>query len=260
MRLRRAAMPLLAAAALVPNAATGAFNYAYNSYNLDGKPDDYLTLFNNVQLLINSVAFPLGVLLVLLYIRPVTQAVRTGSVADDVDANQLASWRRRALKIGHFIALLAIAEWTAAALAYPALMSLGGAHLTMRNFISFYSSLVLCGLVAAAYPYFFATAFTVRVVYPAFVEPFRMSRQDVADIDRLEMRTWLYLALGLLVPMLGVTLMVMLGLHEEMRYMLAIVSGSSLAGFGLLVALARYLQRTATILRQLTGVVDKRET
>ena len=135
---------------------------------------------------------------------------------------------------------------------------LGGERLTLMDNVQFFSSLMLCGLVAAAYPFFFATAFTVRVVYPAFVEPFHMRTSDVADMDRLERWTWLYLALGLLVPMLAVALMVTLG-GQKHRLTLAIVSGSSLAGFVLLVGLARYLQNTLALLRQVTGVADKRE-
>ena len=85
-----------------------------------------------------------------------------------------------------------------------------------------------------------------------------MRTSDVADMDRLERWTWLYLALGLLVPMLAVALMVTLG-GQKHRLTLAIVSGSSLAGFVLLVGLARYLQNTLAMLRQVTGVADKRE-
>ena len=45
-------------------------------------------------------------------------------------------------------------------------------------------------------------------LYPAFVEPFHMHAEDVADMDRLQRGTWVYLVLGLLVPMLAVVLMV----------------------------------------------------
>ena len=78
----------------------------------------------------------------------------------------------------------------------------------------------------------------------------------MADLDRLQRWTWLYLVLGLLVPMLAVALMVTLG-GQQHRAMLAVISGSSLAGFVLLVGLARYLQLTLARLREIAGVAGQ---
>jgi hypothetical protein len=248
----------LAAAALGPNVPTAFFNYKYNhELIIEGHPSAG-PLFHKVMLVINSIAFPIGIAVIVLYIAPVVRALRRGADVAAADSDTLASLRHRSIRIGHFIALLAIVEWTLAAPAYPLAMYLGGERLTYMDNVHFFSSLTLCGLVAAAYPYFFATAFVVRVIYPAFIEPFRMRPADVADLERLERWTWLYLALGLLVPMLAVALTVLLG-HDEHRWMLAVVSGSSVAGFVLLVGLARYLQAIVGTLRQLTGVADKRE-
>lgn len=257
--MRRLIVPALAAAALGPNVPTAYFNYCYNYDNIINKHAEASALFEKVQLIINAIAFPIGVALVIWYIWPVVRAISSGRVRPDIDSDRLARLRRRSLRIGHFIAMLAICEWTIAGMAYPVAMYLGGERLSPADNAHFFSSLLLCGMVAAAYPYFFASSFTVRVVYPALVEPFHMRVGDVADMDRLERWTWLYLGVGLLVPMLAVALTVTLG-GQQHRTMLAVVSGSSLAGFVLLVALARYLQSTIGTLRQVSGVADKRET
>ncbi len=258
VRLRRLTVLMLAVAALGPNLPTAYFNLRYNDASIIQNHPESGPLFLKIQLIINLIAFPIGIALVVRYIWPVARALRRGSVADETDSDALAHLRRRSLRTGHFIARLAVVEWTVAGMAYPLAMYLGGVRLTVTENAHLFSSLLLCGLVAAAYPFFFATACSIRVTYPAFVEPFRMRTSDVADMDRLERWTWMYLALGLLVPMLAVALMVTLG-GQEHRIMLAVVSGSSLAGFVLLVGLARYLQNTLAMLRQVTGVADKRE-
>jgi hypothetical protein len=199
------------------------------------------------------------VFLLIVFTLPVVRELCKQTAIREYDPEQLTGLRRRSLRLGHFIALLAIVEWTIAGIVYPLAMYVGGQPLTLMDNAHFFGSLLLCGLVAAAYPYFFATAFSVRVIYPAFFRPFHLRSDDVADMNRLDAWTWLYLVIGLLVPMLAVVLMVTLG-GQDHRIKLAIVSGSSLAGFVLLVALARYLQTTMATLRQVTGVADKRET
>jgi serine/threonine protein kinase len=253
IRGRRLAMLVLLATAVGPNVPTAVFNYFYNLNHIMRRFPESYSLFWNTQTIVNSIAFPVGIAIVVALIWPVTRAIH-GRAA----ARPLAWLRHRSLRIGHFIAILAIIEWSLAAMVYPLALHLVGAQLTPADNMHFFGSLLLCGLVAAAYPFFFATAFSVRVIYPAFVEPFHMRFYDVADLERLQRWTWLYLALGLLVPMLAVVLMVTLG-GEQYRVMLAVVSGSSLAGFVLLVGLTRYLEITLGKLREVSGVADKRD-
>ena len=191
------------------------------------------------------------------WIWPVAQAVKRAFPGAEGDSEQLFRLRRRCLRIGHYMALLAILEWTLAGMLYPLAMQLSGVRLSSADNAHFFSSLALFGLVAAAYPFFAATAFAVRILYPAFMEPYHMRTSDVADLERLERWTWIYLALGLLVPMLALALMIRFG-DQHHRVMMGFVSAGSLGGFVFLVWLARALQNTLRILRQATGVADKR--
>ena len=148
------------------------------------------------------------------------------------------------------MALLAILEWTLAGMLYPLAMQLSGVRLSSADNAHFFSSLVLFGLVAAAYPFFAATAFAVRILYPAFMEPYHMRTSDVADLERLERWTWIYLALGLLVPMLALALMIRFG-DQHHRVMMGFVSAGSLGGFVFLVWLARRCRtRSASSVRR----------
>ncbi len=258
MRLRRLAMPVLLAAVLGPNLPTAIFNYIYNRNHIMQRFPDSYELFWNTQTIINSIAFPIGIAFVLALVWPVARAVRRGNEDEGGGKLSLSQLRHRSLRLGHYIAIFAIAEWSLAGMAYPVAMHLGGVQLTLADNVHFFSSLLLCGMVAAAYPFFFTTAFTVRCLYPAFVEPFHMRTEDVADLDGLQRWGWVYLVLGLLVPMLAVVLMVTLG-GEQHRAMLAVISGSSVAGFVLLVGLTRYLQLTLNKLREVTRIADRRD-
>lgn len=254
-RSRRYALLILLATALGPNVPTAIFNFIYNRNHIMQRFPDSYALFWQVQTIINAIAFPIGITIVLALVWPVARGVWRGREEGELPLSRL---RGRALRVGHYIAVLAIIEWSLAGMAYPLAMHLGGIQLTLTDNIHFFSSLLLCGLVAASYPFFFATAFSVRVLYPAFFEPFRMHAEDVVDLDKLQRWSWLYLVLGLLVPMLAVVLMVTLG-GEQHRVMLAVISGSSIAGFVLLVGLTRYLEVMLDRLREVTGVADKRE-
>ena len=256
--LRRHATLVLLVAALIPNVLAAVFNFVYNRDYIIERFQDSYPLFFKIQTVINAIAFPVGIALLLAYMGPVTRGVIESEDQRLGDREKASRLRRRCLRIGHFMAWLSIIEWTLAGMAYPLAMYLGGVQLTAADNMHFFSSLLLCGLVAATYPFFAATSFVVRALYPAFVAPFQLESYDLVDLDTLERRTWLYLALGLLVPMLAVALMVTLG-GQQHRLMLAVISASSLAGFVLLVWLARFLEKTVGIFRRVSGTMARHE-
>ena len=58
------------------------------------------------------------------------------------------------LGIGRFIALLGIVEWLIAGLAYPLSLHLILGGLDAAKYAHFFGSLLVCGMIAAAYPFF----------------------------------------------------------------------------------------------------------
>jgi hypothetical protein len=133
---------------------------------------------------------------------------------------------------------------------YPSAIHLAGFDLQYSEMLHFFLSLAFCGLVAASFPFFFVTSLSMQAFYPALVRPQDLQTEDAQQLDWLERATWVYLAIGLLAPMLAVVLLLVFG-ESSHRFTLVIVSASSVAGFGLLVALAQRLQRTIAVYRNL---------
>ena len=75
----------------------------------------------------------------------------------------------RALELGRLVALISIVEWSIAACVYPISLRLIHAEMPAAAMLRFFFSLLLCGLVAAAYPFFVVTFFSLRSLYPVFV-------------------------------------------------------------------------------------------
>jgi len=245
IRARQTAFWLLLAGAFVPNALAGWFNYAYNYEHIVQQLGDAHQVFFNVQAVINGVAFPVGITILVFLYRPVVLAANGLS-----DATH--HLRLRCLRLGHYTALIGIAEWSIAGIVYPIAMRAGGASLASIDYFHFITSLTLCGMVAAAYPFFINTVLTVRYVYPAMLSRPREAKHELAELAVLERRAWIYLAVGFLVPMLAILLVVNLG-DQSHRWMLAVVSGVSLVGFCALVFLARLLQSSLAVIRRLAS-------
>jgi hypothetical protein len=126
----------------------------------------------------------------------------------DVSGGEL---RRRCLMIGHEAALLGISLWCLAGAVYPTVMHWGLGRVPMTIYVHFFSSLLLCGLIAAAYPFFLVTLLGVRRFYPRFVRLESMGANDRADLERLRRYSWVYLVVAVLVPMTAVAILVTIG-------------------------------------------------
>ena len=202
------AVAVLMTIAILPNALAGWFNYVYNRDHIVARLQDSRHVFWNLQLTINGIAFPVGIALVVALCLPVVRAVRemthrqnhlTGDLSD-----RLPQLRSPALTLGHRTAWIGIAEWLIAGLAYPLGMRAAGIDLTAIDSLHFSSSLVLCGIIAATYPFIGITAYVIHYLYPALIRPGPQAEADSGQLRHIEQLTWVYLGMGLLMPMLAV--------------------------------------------------------
>jgi serine/threonine protein kinase len=230
--------------ATIPNALASAFNIFYNRQEII---DHLLAIdaaaepvFWNVLGTINAIAFPLGMVLVAWYAWPIRQGLRDIQRGRLLQAERLRLLRQRCLRMGHFVAGLGIVEWSLAGFAYPVAMHVAVGELPVDIYLHFLASLALCGLIAAAYPFFAITLLSVNAWYPAFVRPSTMDERDQRGLDNLRRLTWIYLLLAASVPMLAVTLLVLIGSGN--RLALLILGASGLAGFALAFWLVRLIQ------------------
>ncbi|UUO09174.1 serine/threonine protein kinase [Blastopirellula sp. J2-11] len=235
--------PLLATtiAGIGPNAVAGFFNFVYNDQAIIRKLEgtNSYDAFWNVQFVINSIAFPLAIILGGFYVWPFVKGLR--HVLDQEAPTDLQLARRRAFRIGRFISYLGIAEWTIAGIAYPVALHLILGGLERQWYAHFLGSLLICGMIAAAYPFFFLSTLAIRAFIPPLLEAEPLSTSDVRELRWLakHMDWFLYLAGG--VPAAGVMLLLSAGHMDDPHSSLAlkVLSAAGAIGFGFALSLSR---------------------
>ena len=100
--------------------------------------------------------------------------------------------------------------------------------------------MLLCGLIAASYPFFGVTCYCVCVMYPNMLQGGLANVDDERPIARLKTLAWRYLVVAMLVPMLGVVALVAMDL--DARLALGILSTGALIGSGFVFRIYQRLQ------------------
>jgi small-conductance mechanosensitive channel len=228
-------------AALLPNVLATIYNFAYNLGEIVGKEEDAKLAFWITQGVVNSIIFPVAIAAFAIWTRPVARSL---SSLESSDSDRQRA-RRRSLSLGHFAAGLSVAGWSLAGLAFPLGLWILVGDVTTRTLIHFFFSLLLCGLIAAAYPFFTVTFLATRVLYPA-LKPSPDSASASA-LERLSRQTWLYLLLAASVPMLAMTVLLYLGVSRSP--LLALLGLGGLIGFALAFRMARSIQNDLAALQ-----------
>jgi hypothetical protein len=158
---------------------------------------------------INAIAYPTGLGLLGFLAWTVTRGLPHAPNARNLDAGRRTRLRHRCLRLGHFAAVIGVVEWTIAGFAYPVSIHATAGTMTPADYLHFIASLVLCGLIAAAYPFFGTTYYALRTLYPSLLEGNPPPAEDAPVLRRLDVLTGGYLALAALVPLLGVLALVL---------------------------------------------------
>ncbi|WP_442971890.1 serine/threonine-protein kinase [Rhodococcus sp. WMMA185] len=205
MRLRRWTLPLLVAGIAVPNALAGAYNYHHNKLLIisDLSPEVQHS-FGNIQMVINSIAFPLGAIVLLYWCRYpflVPWGLRRGRT---YDRHTLARARSDTLLLGDRVVLVVFGLWLIAGIAYPISLQLAAGNVPTDAYVHFIASLIVCGAMSVAYPFFVVAFVAVRYIYPTLLPQDLASSSDANKLRGLDRRSTLYLALAASVPLAGV--------------------------------------------------------
>ncbi len=245
-----AAWPLAAVlfTAISPHGIAAWFNYDYNETKL------ILTLtekaqqahFYDLVIVINVVAFSIGFGACIAYSMPVVKAIRqirAGNRESHTDA------RLRSLLLSRFVTILGVTEWTIAGIAYPLAMM---DRISDVARIHFFGSLLICGLLAAAYPFFLTATLTMRCYVPILLQHDRLTPKDMTRLDKLASQSgWsLYLAGG--VPAVAILLLLLTSNTSDPHSTFVLLSLSLLGalGFAFLLSLSRTLEADIEALRQ----------
>jgi len=173
-----------------PLAIWGAINFFYNqdemihNFRRELLPGDeagydaaqaaLVHVFEVTSMFVNSIAYPLGVALVLMYMLPVSKAIRQyrerGGIMDPTVVNVA---RRRVLWWGSCLCWVAAIEWVIAGIVFPTSIHLflpkeyGPVPATF--YIHFVISQTLCGLMSLSLPWLATTWVVLRAHYPALL-------------------------------------------------------------------------------------------
>lgn len=252
VRLRPLAVPLIVAGAAVPNLLAARFNWLYNRKEIVERLSPMsLERFDQIQLVINAIAFPLGLGLLGYLAQRVIRGWKRLAAQQPPQGDLLARTRTACLRLGHWAALIGVSEWTVAGVAYPLSLHLAAGAMPPRDYPHFFFSLLLCGLLASAYPFFLVTLIQVTSIYPALLQLRLPAVEDRSELQRLSRLAWGYLLMAVLVPMLSLTALV--GIGSQARYALAVLSAGGLVGCGLAFWLFRKLQADVDALLPATG-------
>lgn len=237
---RRLPVAAVMFAAVFPNLIAAVFNYFYNRLEIIEHLQNSQKAFEQIQATINAIAFPTGIFLVFWFTRPVVAALRRADDNSKSLIDALPRLRRTCLRLGHLAAGISLALWLVAAPAYPIALQMEVGSVPVSAYVHFVVSLTLCGLIAAAYPFFGVTCLSVCSFYPALVRIESMTDEDREALVRLGRSSGLYLLLAASVPMLSVVILVLIG--SQARFALGLLAAAGLAGFGLSFLAYRMLQ------------------
>jgi serine/threonine protein kinase len=231
---------------LIANGIAGAFNYSFNEKSLQALVNDQVADagvmkdFWYIQLVINVVFFPLGIWLFCWAARPVARALRHLDTGKPLPAESLPALRARCLRLGELGAWVSIALWLTAGVIYPVALNLAEPGLPGWVYGQFVLSLALCGLIAAAYPFFGGTFLALRTLYPPLVAAGGLTPADDAELRRLLRRVWTFLAVAGSMPLLGVVVLVSSGLPDRLALFALCLAGC--VGLGAAIWLMRRIE------------------
>jgi serine/threonine protein kinase len=209
------AWPLTAAmlVILLPNAFAGVFNFIYNKVTIieklahDSKIANADELFNTTCAWLNLIYFSVGALLVYFIMGQAARKILSGRS----DLNKVAAVRQRSLYYGHIAAVLGTLMWLSSGIVFPGVMRLQIPDINYWHFLTFFASMAICGLIAAAYPYFLMTFLVTQVYFPALMSQAPVSEEEEGRLQSVPSYFWIYLFISVLVPFAGIALFLLGG-------------------------------------------------
>ena len=203
--------------------------------------DDTQTMLG---LWINGIAFPLGVLAgmwIVIYARNLIKSKSSPEVRQGAD---------RVLFLGLFVSIVTLFLWTLSGIIFPIAINLG---LELKEAVGFYThfvvSLVLCGIVAMAYPYFLLTTLAVRSFLPALVRSGILAGPRWKPIQLVRKLNIVFLALTALVPM--VVLFLAVAVESNQKGAMMTTCGVGVGGFIAMFWLERFIYRCLNALERI---------
>jgi TIR domain len=245
---------LMVIVCLIPNLLASVFNYLFNwevivKPMVKGVGDKAERYFEISAMFVNGIGFFAGIVVFIILAKPVSRGLADLASGKVITDETLVFLRRRCLVLGQYVALIGAGLWIIAGPIYPLSINALG----MREYIFFISSLALCGVFVATYPFLIVTWLCTHVYYRAFITPGSVTAEDITTLARVDSWRWRYLAMAGALPMLVLALGVIFGSSIGSRWasiLLGIFGVVGVAAFILALWLFQAIQADIALLKE----------
>jgi serine/threonine protein kinase len=203
--LRKFTVLIVVLLAGLPNVLASAFNYALNVSELTtGLTHALHVRFVQAQAAISGVAYVIGAI-VFSYLGFSVYRGLKRCQAREPATDQTRLSRRRGLRLGLLVAIVSLVEWSIAAGVDAIGLRVMHLDLSTAAMLRFFLWSLMCACVAAAYPFFGITFFTLRSLYPAFLlSDLEGAEQDEPVLKQLGRWNSIALVVAVMAPLLSV--------------------------------------------------------
>jgi hypothetical protein len=160
----RRPIAMLIALMLLPQFAGSVVNIAYNSVQIRLNPAQQAA-FGNVVLGFNLIVYPIAIFVVVRLMMPLVRAWRQLPGSGAMTGQQIDAIRMRALSLGSWVVLVALAGWLPGGLIFPLLIDLSAGSVPWQVYAHFLVSFALSGLIAVVYSHFGIQFVMLRIFY-----------------------------------------------------------------------------------------------
>ena len=231
------------AVVLIPNIFVMGFNYWYNEDALFGKhndavgnPEEYIEglkmYFQRLALVVSAACLGVGIFFMIKLTKAFVAAIRRAESGEPADEKSI----RSIIYLGQNAALIGGFLWAIAGLIYPFALTTRFQEIPAGELVRFFFSLVICGGVAAIYPYFGMTILGSLIYYPRLI---KNSMQDAAFSKRFALvvrQSERFMWAAVAVPLVGVALLTYSDNEEKMVVFSAVIA----SGAGMFLAYYAY--------------------
>ncbi|MFD7843016.1 serine/threonine-protein kinase [Nocardia sp. NPDC059764] len=256
MRLRPWLIPLVTLAVAIPNILASLYNIAHNrAFIISHLSESAMRTFVLTTSSVNLMFFPLGTAIIAYLCWSVVVVPRGLRKGQEYDAETLRRARADVLLAGERISSVVFGLWVVAGFTFPLVLRMTATDLPVRGVVHFLVSLVVCGAIAVAYPFFLVAFYLVRCIYPMFLRHGDISGEDAVWLHRLGRRCTTYLAVAASVPLLAVAGVTFLPPEDIPKVIVAVrvLSVGGIAAFVLIYAIFRALEADLAALERVVA-------
>jgi hypothetical protein len=213
---------------LLPNGIAGLLNYLYNRSQIVASIPGLELNLDTLSFVVNSIAFPLGLLLIIYFAWPLLRTVRR----EEAVAGKRSEALWAALLLGYRSAIFGGLLWTLAGFVFPIVLRAQSAAFSNWDMLHFFLSMVFFGGIAWIYPFFGLNLLSVLIYYPRLVSTTMVDPEFAARRSVMQRRSTAFLFSAAIVPLFALALLIVR--PDAPRFILLVVI--ALTGIGLIAS------------------------